>query len=158
MGEWVGYITTLGLMMLTITFGFSMAQAQSAKAALARIATVGVEEMSVEGGYTASVQQTLITDLQQQGFNPQNANVSVTPADQRASYGQALTLTIAYPVPVHIVDFSPITVAISDTEGGISFYVPGSAASSEAILSPPGAGTNDLQGTVQGTSGTFTGP
>lgn len=157
MGEWVAYVTSVGLMFLAITFGFSMAQAQSAKAALARIATVAVQEMSVEGGYTSAVQDTLIQDLQQQGFNPQAAHVSVTPAGQRADYGQPLTLTIAYPVPVHIVDFSPITVAIQDTEGAISFYAPGSA-NSEPILNPPGEGTADLQGTVQGTSGTFTGP
>ncbi|PSR31364.1 MAG: hypothetical protein C7B46_16955 [Sulfobacillus benefaciens] len=149
---------SLGLMFLTITFGFSLAEGQSAKAALAHIATVAVQEMSVEGGYTAPVQQTLIQDLQRQGFNPQLAQVSVTPSGYRAAYGQSMTLTIAYPFPVHIVDVSAFSVAISDTEGAISFYVPGSPASNDPIISPPGAGTNDLQGTVQGGSGSFTGP
>lgn len=156
--EWVSYIMSLGLMFLTITFGFSLAQGQSAKAALARIATVAVQEMSVEGGYTLPVQQTVIQDLQQQGFNPTLASVSVTPPGVRVAYGQPMTLTIAYPVPVHIVDVSPFTVAISDTEGSISFYVPGSPASNDTLINPPGAGTPDLQGTVHGGTGTFTGP
>ena len=158
MGAWVSYIMSLGLMLLTVTFGFSLAEGQSAKAALARIATVAAQEMSVEGGYTVPVQQTLIQDLQRNGFNPARALVTVNPNGLRAAYGQPMTITVAYPVPMHIVDLSAFTIAVSDTEGAISFYVPGSPASNDALVSPPGSGTNDLQGTVTNQSGSFVGP
>lgn len=157
MGEWVAYVMSLGLMMLTVTFGFSLAEGQSAKASLAHIATVAAQEMSVEGGYTQPVQQTIIQDLQQSGFNPKLAQVTVKPSGVRVAYGQPMTITVAYPVPIHIVDFSPFTIAVSDTEGSISYYVPGSPASNDALVSPPGSGTNDLQGTVQNHMGSFNG-
>lgn len=160
MGEWVSYIIGLALIFLSVTAGTSFAQTQSAKATLSRIASVAANEMAVEGGYTQNVQQTIVADLQQNGFNPADANVRLPPTVQglRQDYGNVMTIQIAYPVPIHIVDFSPFTVAVSDTEGATSMYVPGSPADNDAILAYPGQGTSDLQGNVQTTTGSFVGP
>lgn len=148
MGEWVGYVMSVGLLFLTVTFGFSLAGAQGAKATLTRIANVAANEMSVEGGYTSQVQQTIIQNLQSDGFNPQDANVQVTPIGVRVSYGSVMKVTISYPVPIRIVDVAPFDVGVSDTSDAVSMYVNGSPASNDPILTSPGQGTGDLQGNV----------
>ena len=160
MANWVSYIIGIGLIFLSVTAGTSIEQTQSAKASLARIASIAANEMSVEGGYTQNVEQTIIADLQQNGFNPANASVQLPPTvlGTRQAYGDVMTIEIAYPVPVHIVYFTPFTVAVADTEGSTSMYVPGSPADNDPILAYPGQGTSDLQGNVQTTSGTWAGP
>lgn len=160
MAEWVSYVIGLALVFLTVTAGSSIAQAQAAKSSLARIASIAANEMAVEGGYTQNVQQTIIADLQQDGFDPAQANVELPATVQgvRQDYGNVMTIEIAYPVPVRIVDVSAGTVAVSDTEGATSMYVPGSPADNDPILAYPGQGTADLQGGVQTTAGTFLGP
>ena len=160
MAEWVSYVIGLALIFLTVTAGSGIAQAQAAKSSLARIAGIAANEMAVEGGYTQNVQQTIIADLEQNGFDPAQANVELPATQQgvRQDYGNVMTIEIAYPVPMRIVDFSPFTVAVSDTEGATSMYVPGSPAQSDPILAYPGQGTNDLQGNMQTTTGTFVGP
>ena len=160
MGEWVSYIIGLALIFLSVTAGSSFAQVQAAKSSLARIASIAANEMAVEGGYTQNVQQTIIADLKQNGFDPTQANVQLPPTVQgvRQGYGNVMTIQIAYPVPVHIVDVSAFTVAVSDTEGATSMYVPGSPADNDPILAYPGQGTSDLQGDAQTTAGTFLGP
>ena len=159
MSEWVSNIIGIGLIFLAVTTGLSIDQTQSAKAALSRIASIAANEMAIEGGYTQNVQQTIIADLQQNGFDPNKALVELPPTVQgvRQDYGNVMTIGIAYPVPIHIVDFSPFTIATSDTEGATSMYVPGSPADNDPILAYPGQGTNDLQGSVQTTTGTFIG-
>ena len=160
MAQWASYVIGLALMFLTVTAGSSIAQAQAAKSSLAQIAGVAANEMAVEGGYTQNVQQTIIADLQQDGFDPAQANVELPATVQgvRQDYGNVMTIEIAYPVPVRIVDFSAGTVAVSDTEGATSMYVPGSPADNDPILAYPGQDTGDLQGSVQTRAGTFLGP
>ena len=159
MAKWVSYVIGLALIFLTVTAGSGIAQAQAAKSSLARIASIAANEMAVEGGYTQNVQQTIIADLQQDGFDPAQANVELPATVQgvRQDYGNVMTIEIAYPVPVHIVDVSAGTVAVSDTEGATSMYVPGSPADNDPILAYPGQGTSDLQGAVQTMAGTFMG-
>lgn len=157
MADWVSYIIGLTLIFLSVTAGGSFAQIEAAKSSLARITSIAANEMAVEGGYTQNVQQTIIADLRQNGFDPTLASVRL-PADVqgvRQNYGDVMTIQIAYPVPIHIVDFSPFTMAVGDTEGATSMYVPGSPADNDPILASPGQGTADLQGNVQTTAGTF---
>jgi hypothetical protein len=144
-GEWVAYVMATVLLFVAVTFGVSLVQTQGASAQLARIAQLTAQEMAVEGGYTQTVQQTLIAQLQQNGFDPVQAGVTVTPAGQRAAYGQVVGIRIAYPVPVRIVDVAPFTVAVQASAAAVSAYIPGSAASADPVIAP-GAGTPDLQG------------
>ena len=152
MSSWVAYIMSIGLIFMTVTAGFSIAQAQGARAVLGRIAASAAQQMAVEGGYTQLVQTTLIQSLTQNGFNPANTNVQVSSAGQRVAYGNPMAITIAYPVPLRIVYLSPISFPVSDTEGSVSLYVPSSPASSDPIVTP-GQGTGDLQASVPGFTG-----
>ena len=160
MANWVSYIIAIGLIFLSVTAGLSIEQTQSAKASLARIASIAANEMSVEGGYTQNVQQTIIADLKQNGFDPSKA-VVLLPASvegTRQAYGNVMTIEIGYAVPIHIVYFSPFSIAVYDAEGSTSMYVPGSPADNDPVLATPGQGTNDLNGNVQTTSPVWTGP
>jgi hypothetical protein len=156
--DWIEYVLASVLLLVWVTFGVGLAEANAAATTLARIAASAANQMSVEGGWTAPVQQAVIQALQQNGFNPAAAQVTVSPAGQRAPYGQAMAVTVAYPVPVRIVDVSPITVPIRSTATTVSLFVPTSPAAADPVLNPPGAGTPDLAGAVAGVAGTWQGP
>ena len=158
MGEWVAYILSVVLLFVATTFGFSLVEAQGAQAQLTRVAQVTANAMSVDGGFTQPIQQTVIQQLQADGFNPTQAAVTITPTGVRAAYGQIVGVRITYPVPIHIVDIAPFTVAVSGTAAAVSLYVPGSPASSDPVLAAPGQGTADLAGTPTSGRAVWVGP
>jgi Flp pilus assembly protein TadG len=146
--DWVEYLLGFVVLFIVITLGIGLGRAGIAKANLTVIAQTAAAQMSTQGGYTESVQQTLIQSLQAGDFNPRLADVTVSPNGTRATYGAPLTITIAYPLPVQIVDYTPFTVALSASVSAVSMDVGAGSTSLDPLVDPPGAGTNDLQGHV----------
>lgn len=158
MGEWVAYILSVVLLLVAVTLGFSLVEAQGAQAQLTRVAQMAANAMSVDGGFTQPIQQMVIHQLQTDGFQPARASMTTTPTGVRAAYGQIVGVRITYPVPIHIVDIAPFTVAVSGTAAAVSLYVPGSPASSDPVLAAPGQGTADLAGTSTSGRAVWVGP
>lgn len=158
MGEWVAYVLSVVLLFVAITFGFSLVEAQGAQAQLTRVAQMTANAMSVDGGFTQPIQQTVIHQLQADGFDPSQAAVTITPTGVRAAYGQVVGVRITYPVPIHMVDIAPFTVAVSGSAAAVSLYVPGSPASADPVLAAPGQGTTDLAGTPTTGRAVWVGP
>lgn len=158
MAEYVGWLIGLVLSLLVATFGWQLGRVQGAETALAHVAEAGVQAMQVAGGYTSQVQQLVVQDLQQAGFNPADVDVLPNPSGQRVAYGNALGLTLNTRLPILIVGYVPTSLGIQETAMGISQYVPQSAASQQAVTgssyTQAAGGTGGAQLTWASGSGT----
>ena len=143
MGDLVGAVIGIVVLMFTLGGGLAVQEVYSARTELSQITTMAAEQMAVDGGYTQQVQDTLISELQNANYNPAMAQVTVNP-NQPDNYGDVFTITIKYPVAVAIAGEAPFTTTVTTYQSEVSLY-PCSNGSCSANNITPGQGTTDLQ-------------
>ncbi|MHB1926586.1 MAG: hypothetical protein ACYCRD_04890 [Leptospirillum sp.] len=122
MGELLGYAIAFGMLMLSVTFGFGVAGLEGNQATITRITDAAAAVMTVEGGYTSDVNSLIGADLTSARLNPSFARVTYTP-NSCSPYGDLMTITIVYYVPVKVVFFNPaFVIPVGDQTTAVSLW------------------------------------